>query len=154
MLRNIQISLVCITLVILAGVAYQYSDGLFEDLFAPSLSVIHIDDVTLTVEIANTDELRKKGLGGRESLPMRQGMLFPFETTEYHGIWMRDMHMSIDIIWVSEGMRVVGIEHEVTPETYPKIFRPSVPVKYVIETNAGYASTFGVNVGDIVSFTW
>lgn len=154
MLRNIQVALLCIALMIVAIVGYQYSGDFFDEMFSSSRSVIHIEDVTLSVEVANTDELRKKGLGGRKSLPMRQGMLFPFETTDYHGIWMHDMLMNIDIIWVSEGMRVVGIESDVSPQTYPKVFRPSVPVRYVIEVSAGDADMFGVNVGDVVTLPW
>ena len=95
---------------------------------------------------------REKGLGGRVSLPKDEGMLFVFEGVAVQCFWMKDMHFSIDIIWLDAEKRVVHIEKDVSPETYPRTFCPSKPAKYVIELNAGEASRASIHPGQKLSF--
>jgi len=91
----------------------------------------------LQLEIADTDAERILGLSGRESLPAGMGLLFVFEEPGMHGFWMKDMKFAIDIIWLGENYEVLGIEKNVSPQTYPEVFYPPQPVKYVLETNPG-----------------
>ena len=77
-------------------------------------------------------------------------MLFVFDANDYHGIWMKDMRFPIDIIWIAEDKTIVEITRNVAPETYPTIFKPPRPVRYVIETNPYFAESFSINVGDTV----
>ena len=57
--------------------------------------------VSIPVLLATTKEERILGLGGRESIYDNEGMLFVFETSDYHGIWMSGMRFPIDIVWLS-----------------------------------------------------
>jgi uncharacterized membrane protein (UPF0127 family) len=104
------------------------------------------------LEIVTTDTERSKGLGDREAMPANQGMLFVFEGVAVQCFWMKDMHFSIDIIWLDAEKRVVHIEKDVSPETYPRTFCPSKPAKYVIELNAGEASRASIRPGQKLSF--
>lgn len=104
------------------------------------------------LEIVTTDTERSKGLGDREAMPANQGMLFVFEGVAVQCFWMKDMHFSIDIIWLDAEKRVVHIEKGVSPETYPRTFCPSKPAKYVIELNAGEASRASIRPGQKLSF--
>jgi uncharacterized membrane protein (UPF0127 family) len=121
----------------------------FRDIFAPGTPVVHVGEIPMTVEIVSSDSERAKGLSGRTEMKTA-GMLFVFETSERHGIWMKDMLFPIDIIWIDESLTVVAIDQGVRPDTYPKTFRPPVPVRYAIETEERYADTFGIVVGDKV----
>lgn len=78
-------------------------------------------------------------------------MLFVFPSDQRTGFWMKDMLTSIDMIWLSDNGTVLGIEDSVAPDTYPKIFYPPQPVKYVLETRAGEAHRQGWSVGTKVS---
>jgi len=49
-------------------------------------------------------------------------MLFVFEEPKIRSFWMKDMSFPIDIIWVDEGLEIVGIEKRISPNTYPKTF--------------------------------
>jgi uncharacterized membrane protein (UPF0127 family) len=49
------------------------------------------------------------------------------------------MKFPIDMIWLDENYNVVTIASNVSPNTFPKTFRPSVPSRYVLEVNAGFA---------------
>jgi uncharacterized membrane protein (UPF0127 family) len=65
---------------------------------------------------------------------------------------MKDMHFSIDIIWINKNKQVVYIKHNVSPSTYPDSFCPTQPVAYVIELNAGMTDNTGMRVGETLDF--
>ncbi|MDO8483015.1 MAG: DUF192 domain-containing protein [bacterium] len=102
--------------------------------------------------IADTGPLRQRGLGGRDVTSGDESMLFIFDSSALHGIWMKDMRFPIDIFWVDETMRVVFIKENVLPSSYPEVFRPISPTKYVLETVAGFAEKNQVKIGDEISF--
>lgn len=116
-----------------------------------------IDAVGIGVEVARTDSARQLGLSGRASLLDGTGMLFVYENPGLHGIWMKDMNFPIDIIWIGAEdsrkatLRVLDMEKNVSPVTYPKVFTPNVPSSYVLEVNTGFADENGVEVGDTVA---
>ncbi|MEK7176049.1 MAG: DUF192 domain-containing protein [Patescibacteria group bacterium] len=101
---------------------------------------LKIGDKTILVEIADTTEKLARGLSGRKSLSPGSGMLFVFSEIGSYGFWMKDMKFPIDIAWlerIDNSFRIVGIERNVSPESFPHVFYPPVPIKYVVETNAG-----------------
>lgn len=106
----------------------------------------------LNVTIADTPELRAKGLSGREILRDDEGMLFVFSTVDRHQMWMKDMYFPLDIIWLDENFKIVDINKRVSLSSYPNTFQPTVNAGFAIEVNAGYSDRNGVMVGDIVRF--
>jgi len=74
-------------------------------------------------------------------------MLFVFDKTSIVGIWMKDMLFDIDIVYVDENCIVVDYFDNVSPSSYPKIYYPSVPTKYVIEMNSGARLKSGIDKG-------
>jgi uncharacterized protein len=121
--------------------------GIFEIGDSP---LVHIGEIPINVEIVDTPLARTRGLSGRTELRPGHGMLFVFDTTERHSMWMKDMNFPIDIIWISEDLKVVGIERAVSPDSYPKKFFSPLPARYAVETVDRLAETFGINVGDPV----
>ena len=65
---------------------------------------------------------------------------------------MKDMDFSIDIIWLDRDRRVVHIEKNVSPNTYPDVFRSNVAAKYVLEVYSGQAGARGIGLGDQAEF--
>lgn len=102
-----------------------------------SQTIAVIDEKQYLLDIADTPDLRTQGLSGRETLEDNRGMLFVFQRAGVVGIWMKDMHVPLDILWLDEHKQVVHIEHHVSPDTYPKTFQPLVAARYVIELPAG-----------------
>lgn len=98
-------------------------------------------------EVVTTPAAQELGLGGRSEVSENYGMLFVFGKDARIGFWMKDMLVSIDMIWLSDKGVIVGIEDSVSPSTYPKVFYPPKPVKYVLETRAHEASRRGWSVG-------
>jgi uncharacterized protein len=112
---------------------------------------IDIAQASVTAEIANTDESRKQGLSKRSSLAPEHGMLFVFPKDGNWGIWMKDMHFSIDIIWADAAGKVVALNASVSPETYPAVFYPHNYTRYVLEVPAGFVIAHGITVGSTMS---
>jgi uncharacterized membrane protein (UPF0127 family) len=104
------------------------------------------------IEVVDTPATRTQGLSGRKSLAPDTGMLFIFEKSDTYGFWMPDMHFSIDILWINTQKKIVYIEKNVSPESYPKIFKPTVPAQYVLEVPAGFSDQNNVRIGDEVRF--
>ena len=116
------------------------------------LPTVFVGNSPVKVHVADNEEERTKGLSIFDSLPPKQGMFFIFEEEANHGIWMKDMKFSIDIIWVDNHGRIVGIVEHATPESYPKIFNASAPARYVLEVSSGFVEQYGITAQDDVNF--
>jgi len=111
-----------------------------------------VGDAKLKLIVLDTEEKRVKGLSGMESLPDDKGMLFIFDKPDYYGIWMKDMNFSIDIIWFDEKFQVVDYISNVSPDTFPNVFRPKDEAKYVLEVNSGFIQKYGIKIDDQATF--
>ena len=109
-----------------------------------------IGNTTLQAEIAQTEKQKMIGLSHRKTLAEGHGMLFIFNTNDKHGIWMKDMHFPIDIIWIDTTMKVIHIEQNISPNTYPQTFTPPTPARYILEVPAGYTKG-RMRVGDMAT---
>jgi len=101
----------------------------------------------ITIELATTSDARERGLSGRTELAPTAGLLFVFDDVDFHGFWMKDMNFPIDIIWLNDDLSVASITPRIATSTYPTVFYPPQPVKYVLETAAGRAQTEGIATG-------
>ncbi len=109
----------------------------------------------LQVEVMVKDEDRAMGLMFRPSLALDRGMLFLFEESDFHGIWMKNCKFPIDILWLDQARTVVHVENSVPPckaEPCP-VYQPLRKAAYVVELNAGQARREGASVGSAVRFT-
>ncbi len=113
-----------------------------------SAPTLIIDDARVIVAIADTPEKRQQGLSGSESLAPDHGMFFIFPASDRYSIWMPDMHYAIDVLWFDEQLHVVYIVEHMTPESYPAIFTPTTPARYILEVPDGFVANHGVRVGD------
>ncbi len=113
---------------------------------------IALGDTTVIADIADTPDERAQGLSGRSVLGENEGLLFVFTVDDRHSFWMKDMLISIDMIWLSSDKRVVHIVPNATPGSYPQTFSPDDPARYVLEVPAGWASRHGVTVGSVANF--
>jgi uncharacterized membrane protein (UPF0127 family) len=105
------------------------------------------------VEIAGTEASRTNGLSNRKALYNKGGMLFVFDRMANQAFWMKDMLIPIDMVFFDNNWRIVLIEANLQPQTFPKIFGSQVKSQYVLEINAGEADFYGLQVGDQAIFT-
>ena len=77
-------------------------------------------------------------------------MLFVFDSDDYRAIWMKDMKFPIDVLWITSGLEISDIVENMSPESYPTLYKPHVPVKYVLEIPAGTVKNAKILVGQSV----
>lgn len=114
------------------------------------MKTVQIGSESYRLNIVSEKNDLKKGLGGIESMPEKSGMLFVFEQKAKRCMWMKDMVFSIDILWIDSQAKVVDIQTDISPATYPESFCGAKPTRYVIELNAGQVQSSGVKVGDTI----
>lgn len=107
---------------------------------------------TYQLEAATTSADQAKGLGDRTSLADNRGMLFIFNDQQVRCFWMKDMHFSLDIIWLNQTKQVIHIEPNLSPATYPHAYCPAGTAKYVIEINAGQVQAAHITLGQTLQF--
>ena len=98
------------------------------------------------VELARNDEQRTRGLMFRRELPQDQGMLFVFDETSEHSFWMHNTLIPLDLIFLAEDRRVVGVVANAAPQTDTQrtVKKPS---RYVVEVSGGEAAAHGIAPG-------
>jgi len=111
------------------------------------IAYVGIGNALVKVDVADTAAEQEQGLGGRDGLKEDHAMLFAFDNNTKHFFWMKDMRFAIDMIWLDKDGKVIYIEKNLAPETYPALFGPKESSLYVLETVAGFADMYKVTVG-------
>jgi len=107
----------------------------------------------LQVELAITPRQREKGLMFRRYLPPDHGMLFIFERPVTVPFWMKNTYIPLDMIFVDDAFRVVGIVRNARPLS-TQLLGTKRPFKYVIEVNAGLSEKIGLENGSRIDILW
>ena len=108
--------------------------------------------VLVKVDLALTAKEQEQGLSGRENLKNDAGMLFIFPKPSINYFWMKDMNFPIDIIWIDFNFRVIYIQKDALPSSYPNSFGPGVDNSYVLEVSDGFSEKNNLKIGDSVEF--
>lgn len=137
---------------ILAVISLGVGFLIYKQNYLPEKKFLTINNSIITIEIADTPQKRERGLCCRDSLPENSGMLFIYETAGDYQFWMKDTRIPLDMYWISSDKKIVHIEHNVQPSSYPKTFSSPVPAQYILETNAGYAKKYTIKINDTVQF--
>lgn len=99
-----------------------------------------------SVEIADTPQLRARGLQGRDHLPSAAGMLFLYESTGPASFWMKDTPIHLDMLFISEAGTVLHIHRNAVPYD-TRLIRADGPIAAVLEINGGLSEQFGISEG-------
>ncbi|MFZ2126140.1 MAG: DUF192 domain-containing protein [Candidatus Microsaccharimonas sp.] len=135
-----------VVVIIAAAIAFMVST------FRPMVSV-EIGSGVFNLVIAKDDPSRVTGLSGVDKLNPNDGLLMAFASDYTWEIWMKDMKVPIDILWLDSSKEIIYIVKNVGPElSTSKIFRPNTKARYVIELPAGSANNYGISVGEKLEF--
>ncbi len=103
-----------------------------------------------TVEVADTEPTRERGLMFRKSVGADQGMIFEFSPPEKQWFWMKNTLIPLDIIYILPNGRIASIARNAVPLDETPI--PSgVEVSEVLELRGGRAAEIGAEPGDLVT---
>ena len=108
-----------------------------------------------TVEIADNDAERARGLMFRDSMDADRGMLFVHEREEPLAYWMKNTRIPLDILYFNSERELVSQQRDVPPcsagdrcPPYPS----DAPARFVLELNAGEAARLGLKNGAVLTF--
>ena len=119
-----------------------------------STTAVRLGSAVFSMRLAATNEMRQQGLSGVEHLGAMNGLLMVFQGDDYWGIWMKDMKIPLDIIWLNSEKKVVYIVNDASPSLgTSKTFTPTDPARYVLEVSAGTTKRAPIKIGDIATFS-
>ena len=116
---------------------------------------VEVGGERFTVEVADDNAERARGLMFRDTLAKRHGMLFIHDHEEPQAYWMKNTRIPLDILYFDDARRLVSQQRDVPPcsagdacPPYPS-FKPA---RYVLELNAGQAAKLKLQDGTELVF--
>jgi len=105
--------------------------------------------IKVMVEVADSEEERSEGLSSRRYLGDYDGMLFIFDGNVNHPFWMKDMFLSLDIMFIDAQGFIVDIKSDQQPcdEVYCSQIYSRDSYRYVLEVNSGFCEENEIEVG-------
>jgi len=113
---------------------------------APLVAETASGEKSFSIEVADDNSERQRGLMFRETMNDDRGMLFVFPVSRQHGFWMQNTPMPLDLLFIGEDGKVKAIEQGVPFST--DSISPPVQARFVLELKAGTAEKTGIAVGD------
>ena len=116
---------------------------------------VELDGQRYSVEIADDDAERARGLMFRDELAADRGMLFIHDREEPQAYWMKNTRIPLDILYFDGARRLVAQQRDVPPcalgngcPPYPSL----AAARYVLELNAGEAARLKLENGAELKF--
>ena len=112
--------------------------------------------IPVTFYIADTPELRQRGLQGVPGLPAHHGMLFVYESVQpaETRFWMYQTPMNLDISYLDASGQIQSIQQmqacSLSANSCAK-YKAGIPFKAAAEFPQGFYRSNGVTVGDRIS---
>ena len=99
-------------------------------------------------ELADTDANRMLGLMYRRGLEANHGMLFVFDQTAQHCMWMRNTYIPLSVAFLDPGGAVINVE-EMKAQTDDShcALRPA---RFALEMSAHWFSQHGARPGAVI----
>lgn len=114
---------------------------------------VKVGDGIFTARVVTDRDDLDKGLGGVNELNPNEAMLFVFEKDNKWPIWMKEMKIPIDIIWLDVDKTVVYMVKGAQPDSYPgEKFIPNDAARYVLEATAGTVDSRNIRIGSKAEF--
>lgn len=105
--------------------------------------------IEISVEIADEQKEIMTGLMYRDHLDELSGMLFDFGGTAERGMWMKNVKIPLDMLFLDAQGNILAIAHNAVPGSTRSI-NPGVPAAGVLEILGGQAEKLGIVPGDRV----
>ena len=105
----------------------------------------------MDIYLAITANQQRQGLMFVRTMPANTGMLFVYEESAIHSMWMKNTYISLDMVFAREDGTVSSIIHN----TQPLSLTPQSSIEavtYVLELNAGTLRR--LNIGHKSRIVW
>ncbi len=115
----------------------------------PQYTELFLGDKTISVEIADTNELRENGLMNRKTMENNRGMLFVFEKERNLSFWMKNTYIPLSIAYISRSGEIKEI-YDMEPLNENPV-KSNRSVLYALEMNQGWFRENNIEVGDSIT---
>jgi len=99
----------------------------------------------IRAEVADTMRSRMQGLMHRESMPRGAGMVFVFEQSEAHCMWMKNTLIPLSVAFIDESSAIINIADMQPHSEQPHC--AARPARYALEMNQGWFAQRGIKPG-------
>jgi uncharacterized membrane protein (UPF0127 family) len=131
----------------LAGIALYMTSAWPQQAPLPTTKLsagIHV----IQAEVASTMGTRSQGLMQRKSMAQGAGMLFLFDESAGHCMWMKNTLIPLSVAFIDERGEIANIaDMQPLDETTHCAARP---VRYALEMNQGWFSKRGISPGTVI----
>lgn len=136
-----------VVVVVAAAIAFMVTH------FQPR-SEVRVGSGIFNLQLATDEPARVQGLSGVDHLNPNGGLLMVFDTDSTWEIWMKDMKIPLDILWLNSDKKVIYVVKNASPQlSTNKVFKPTDKARYVIELNAGAIEQNNIKIGETALFT-
>ena len=147
-MRRVTLSLVLVILSLLWQIPAHAENAQISKI--EPVTVASDDSATMfTTEIADTEELRERGLMFRHILPPDNAMLFDFGKPRPVQMWMKNTNISLDMLFIRADGTIAAIAQNTVPQSLD-IVSVQEPVLGVMELAAGTVKKLGLRTNDKV----
>ena len=101
---------------------------------------------SFTVWVAATDARRSQGLMRVGRLDAGRGMLFLFDAPTRPAMWMKNMTIPLDLLFISADGTLLAVACDITPD-FPRTIQPDHPISAVIELPGGTVERLKIETG-------
>ena len=99
----------------------------------------------IRAEVADTMGARMQGLMYRKSMPQGAGMVFVFEETAAHCMWMKNTLIPLSVAFIDEAGAIINIA-DMQPHS-EQSHCAARPARYALEMNQGWFARRGIKPG-------
>ena len=107
-----------------------------------------VDSIPISIEIADSDFLRNRGLMFRESMGEDEGMLFIFPEADQRGFWMKNTYIPLSIAFLDDRGAILNIA-DMTPHDLVTTYSEGQS-RSALEMNQGWFERNGIVPGSRV----
>src|SRR5262245_52848167 len=113
----------------------------------PALPVVQLSAGmhAIRAEVAADMGSRMSGLMFRKAMPANAGMLFIFDETTQHCMWMKNTFLPLSVAFLDEAGAIINIE-DMQPHTEDSHCAKR-PARYALEMNRGWFAQHGIKPG-------
>lgn len=111
-----------------------------------------VGDGVFETRVAQTPERRNEGLSNVQYLESNEAMLFIFDSSDKWAMWMKNMKIPLDILWLDQSQKVIYIVKGASPDDFPKSYVPNDPALYVLEVPQGTVDAKNIRIGSKAIF--
>ncbi len=99
----------------------------------------------IRAEVADSMSTRMTGLMHRKSMPQNAGMVFVFDESAPHCMWMKNTLIPLSVAFIDEAGAIVNIA-DMQPHS-EQSHCAARPVRYALEMNKGWFAQRGIKPG-------